>query len=161
MSAKDIAVMGVRLIAVYTLVPAFSFASSLMLQTNLPILPVLLQALFMVAAGAVLWLAAPAIALGINKSTEPLQGLGVDLRSLAQVGFGIVGVLLMVQAGSSLVQAVIHLVGVQAAQMAYDPGIAAMYRGELGWAAAQLVLGAAVFVGRRGLAQAIAAVRNY
>jgi hypothetical protein len=152
--------MGVRLIAVYTLVPAFSFASNLVLQTNVPLFPVLVQVLFMLIAGALLWFAAPAIGAGFEGSRESLQGLGLDLRALAQVGFGVVGMVLVVQAGAGLVQAIVYL-AVGQAPVGLATGPSPMYLGELGWGVAQLVLGTSVFLGRRGLARLISAVRNY
>lgn len=164
MSPRDLALMGVRLIAVYTLIPAFSVASSLLLQTGLPAVPLMLQAGFMVVIGAALWLAAPAIGGAISSSSEPVQGIGLDLRSLAQLGFGAVGLVLAIQAASGLTQSVGALMTQQAglaAQGIPNPGPQTMFIGELAGSVVEILLGAAVFMGRRGLARALSAVRNY
>ncbi|MDA8344180.1 MAG: hypothetical protein M0Z66_01725 [Thermaerobacter sp.] len=161
---RELAVMGVRLIAVYTLIPAFSAASSLLLQTGFPAVLVVLQAVFMVVLGVALWLAAPAIGGALSRSQEPLQGLGLDLRYLGQVGFGAVGLVLAVQAVSGFAQslaALMYLQATEAAQGAINPGLSPMWVGELAGTGIQILLGAAVFLGRRGLARALSAVRNY
>jgi hypothetical protein len=151
----------VRLIALYSLIPTLFNVEQAIEQTMVPSgLPALAlpPAFATLALALVLWLAAPAIGRAMSWSQEPLQGLGLDLLAVAQVGFAALGLLLAVLSTAGFVQALTaHL-----ATIGYSPpGVPAVFQGELAGTAAQIVLGICVFLGRRGLARVVTAVRNY
>ncbi len=165
MTPKDLATLAVRLIALYALVPTVfnieQIVEQAMFTSGLPPLTMILPpAVATLALAIALWFAAPAIGRAMSWSKDPLNGLGLDLLALAQVGFATLGLLLAVLSTAGFVQALTaHL-----AQPSYGyapSGVQALFQGELAGTAVQIVLGMAIFLGRRGLARVFAAVRNY
>lgn len=166
MSSAGLGTAIVRLIAVYALVP-FSQVLGNSLAVLLDGVPTgalvtasALHAAVLLLLSLLLWLLAPAIGQKLGGSLGPSDRPPLDADAIAGVGFAILGVLLVVLAAGSLVEAWAYLAFSHTAP-GFPPAVlgpsetALIYSG-----IAQLVLGLLVFLGRRGLARLAYAVRH-
>lgn len=167
MSPRAVATMAVRLIAVYALIPFVRSLGSL-----LTLLPQTSQipgpSLFIMADAAssgvmlgliiALWLLSVPLGRAIAPGDEAGATSGLDLRSLSSVGFGIIGIVLVVFALSG---AALGLALATPADISAYTGVAQEGRGYLWSGLVELVLGLLVFVGRSGLGRVLSAARRY
>lgn len=166
MSPRAVATMAVRLIAVYALIPfagtVGSVLNTLLLASydHLPssmIVANSMRSILLLVASIVLW----ALARPLGQAITPQEGQmgkgNFDLPSLAAVGFGITGVVLVVLGAANLAMgpALAGTVPVQMAGVA-QTGIGFLYSGLV-----EVVLGLLVFVGRSGLGRVLSAARRY
>jgi len=164
MSSERTVVVIVRCIAAYGLIP-FSSALAVWLTVALgsPDLP---DARLLVADGTGaalrlllvvgLWLAAPALGRRISPPEGATRAGGGGFAGLAALGFGLVGILLAGPALGDIASSVAQV-------LTFSPppgGAASMNFFGLWTGIAQLILGVAVFCGRRPFAAAFVALRR-
>lgn len=161
MSARQISTLAVRILALYTVVLAAQAVTDLLLYSLQPTLSSLgefiIRPLFLLLVAAALWYMAPRIGRALSPEDHPPAAPSqIQARTLAEVGYGMVALALLVPAGGGLVQ---YAVLASAAPYPYPSNLNVI---ALLWnCVAQCVLAMVIFVGRKGLAGLFGAFRNF
>lgn len=161
MSGHDMAKLACRVLGVYLIVQGVNMLTSLfytMVQAPVPtegLPPVVVYGLLYLLTGAFLWVLAGRLgAAMIGKEKQAEEGERLDTEGVQRIVFSALGLYFMANSLSRIVSAIT----LDYAQTGYDSS--------LGWAlhyagpVSQLLIGLAVFLGSRGLANFLSAMRN-